>query len=106
MPARVTYFGPPGTFTFNEQFNYNSIQNIDVPAGASLNTFFARTVDAGGALEIDADQEPAGTVKVAGTLTAGESLERLRTIPPSGVGPCRFAQAIAWVPPLTAAGVT
>src|SRR5438046_5356198 len=55
---------------------------------------------------IDADHAPAGTVKVAGTLTAGEALERLSTIPLAGAGPWRFAKAVAAEPPLTAAGET
>src|SRR4051794_12275391 len=41
---------------------------------------------------IDADHAPAGTVTVAGTLAAGESLETLSTIPPAGAGPWRLAQ--------------
>src|SRR4051812_7437505 len=55
---------------------------------------------------IDADHAPAGTVKVEGTLAAGELLERLSTIPPAGAGPCRSTQAVTGVPPLTAAGVS
>ena len=55
---------------------------------------------------IDADHEPAGTVKVAGTPTAGLSLDRLSTTPPAGAGPCRSTQAVAGEPPLTAAGVS
>src|SRR5205823_4178249 len=55
---------------------------------------------------IDADQEPAGTVKVAGTLTAGLSLDRLSTTPHAGTGPSRSTQAVGWAPPLTAAGVS
>src|SRR4051794_41054713 len=54
---------------------------------------------------IDADHEPAGMVYVAGTLAAGESLDRLSATPPAGAGPCRFTQTVAAVPPLTAAGV-
>src|SRR5262249_54153399 len=53
---------------------------------------------------IDIDHAPAGTVTVAGTLTAGESLETLSTTPPAGAGPWRLAQTIAGVPLLTAAG--
>src|SRR3954453_3864441 len=42
---------------------------------------------------------------VAGTLTAGEVLERLTTAPPAGAGPCRSTQAMAGEPPLSATGV-
>src|SRR4051794_39228471 len=45
---------------------------------------------------IGTDQVPAGMVKVAGTLAAGESLERLTAIPPAGAGPCRFTKAVVW----------
>jgi hypothetical protein len=55
---------------------------------------------------IDIDHEPAGTVTVAGTLAAGESLETFSTIPPAGAGPWRLAPTIAGVPLLTAAGET
>src|SRR5262245_52827022 len=55
---------------------------------------------------IDADHAPAGTVTVAGTLTAGLSLERLSSTPPAGAGPFRSIQAVAGEPPLTAAGVS
>src|SRR4051794_2337371 len=54
----------------------------------------------------DIENAPGGTVTVAGTLTAWESLARLTTTPPAGAGPCRFTQAVADAPPLTAAGVT
>src|SRR3954454_12908120 len=52
---------------------------------------------------IDIDHEPAGTVTVAGTLAAGESLVTLSKRPPVGAGPWRFAQTIAVLPLLTAA---
>src|SRR4051794_26004531 len=42
---------------------------------------------------------------VAGTLTAGELLERLTTAPPAGAGPGRWTQAEAGEPPLSATGV-
>jgi len=56
LPAVLAWFhdiatsGPPGTFSFSSDPDFNPVQNIDVPAGASTQTFFARTVDAGGAL--------------------------------------------------------
>jgi hypothetical protein len=69
--------GPPGTFNFTGQFNYNSIQNIEIPAGPSANAFFERTVDAGGAL---ATEEPTSDVvllvtsnAVATRVTAGRT---------------------------------
>ncbi len=69
--------GAPGTFTFNGQYNYNSIQNIDAPTGASTALFFARTVDAGGVLAIS---EPTSDVAVnfssnavASRVTAGRT---------------------------------
>ena len=52
----------------------------------------------------EADHTPSGTVIVAGTLTVGESLERLTTAPPAGAGPDRSTQAEPGVPPLTAIG--
>src|SRR3954471_6354735 len=55
---------------------------------------------------IDIDHAPAGTVTVGGTLAAGESLVTLSTTPPVGAGPWRFAQTIAVLPLLTAAGET
>lgn len=39
--------GGPGTFTFTDDPNFNSVQNLDVPSGASVQTFFARTVSDG-----------------------------------------------------------
>ena len=54
----------------------------------------------------DTDHAAPGTVIVAETLTAGESLERLTTAPPTGAGPCRSTQAVSGEPPLTATGVT
>ena len=53
----------------------------------------------------DPDHNPAGTVIVGGTITAGELLERLTTAPPAGAGPGRSTQAAAGVPPLSAGGV-
>src|SRR5262245_8507581 len=55
---------------------------------------------------IDADHAPAGTVKVAGTLAAGLSLDRLSTTPPAGAGPFRSTQAVTGDPPLVATDVS
>jgi len=46
--ADIAAHGPPGTFTFTGTPNFNPIQNVDAPTGASTAHFFARTVDAGG----------------------------------------------------------
>ncbi|HJQ85043.1 MAG TPA: hypothetical protein VKA21_13250 [Candidatus Binatia bacterium] len=54
--------GPPGTFTFGGPSNFNPIQNLDAPAGPSTETFFARTVESGGALPFS---EPTPDVTVA-----------------------------------------
>src|SRR6185369_1351756 len=40
--------GPPGTFSFAGEPNFNPAENDDAPAGASSHTFLARTVSAGG----------------------------------------------------------
>ena len=70
--------GPPGTFTFTAPENFNPVQNVQVPAGASTAHFFARTVDQGGAL---AASEPTPDVvvdfamnAVATRVTAGRSI--------------------------------
>lgn len=70
--------GAPGTFSFPGDETFNPIQNAEVPAGASMQAFFARTVDAGGAL---AAPEPTPDVVLAlssntiGTrFTAGRSI--------------------------------
>lgn len=70
--------GPPGTFTFTGAPNFNPIQNLDAPLGASVETFFARTVDAGGVM---AASEPTPDVAVAfstnnveSRVTAGRSI--------------------------------
>lgn len=47
--ADVVANGTPGTFSFAGLPSYNPVQNADVPVGASTNTYFARTVNAGGA---------------------------------------------------------
>ena len=76
--ADIVAGGPPGTFTFTGAENFNPIENLDVPAGASTATFFARTVDQGGAL---AGPEPTPDVvvdfvtnAVATRVTAGRSI--------------------------------
>jgi len=46
------------------------------------------------------EKEPAGTVTVAGGLTAGESLDRLTTAPPAGAWPLSITVALAGAPPL------
>jgi len=78
--------GPPGTFTFTAPENFNPVQNIEVPAGASTAHFFARTVDQGGAL---AASEPTPDVvvdfvtnAVETRVTAGRSI--LGTSPLAG----------------------
>src|SRR5947199_301668 len=74
----VVASGPPGTFTFTAPENFNPVQNVEVPAGASTAHFFARTVDQGGAL---AASEPTPDVvvdfamnAVATRVTAGRSI--------------------------------
>ena len=47
--ADINVNGTPGRFTFTDLPNFNPVQNADVPAGASAQTFFARTVSAGSA---------------------------------------------------------
>jgi hypothetical protein len=47
--ADIATHGPPGTFSFGGQPDFNPAQNATVPAGSSTTTFFARTVNAGGA---------------------------------------------------------
>ena len=70
--------GPPGTFSFSGPSYFNPIQNADVPAGASTNLFFARTVNAGGAAPFT---DPTSDVTVSFTsnvvssrVTAGRSI--------------------------------
>lgn len=69
--------GPPGTFTFIGFPNFNPVENIDVAAGASAQTFFARTVSAGGLLSFpDATPDVSVTFATNDTdtrLTAGRS---------------------------------
>ena len=76
--ADIVAHGTPGTFSFAGKPNYNPIENIDVPAGGSTNTFFSRTVDAGGATPFT---EPTPDVTVSFTsnvvssrVTAGRSI--------------------------------
>src|SRR5262249_37378255 len=59
--------GPPGRFTFTGTPNFNPIENLEAPAGASTEAFFARTVDAGGAQEAS---EPTPDVTVAFSANA------------------------------------
>jgi hypothetical protein len=70
--------GPPGRFSLADDPNYNPVQNVEAPAGASVAGFFARTVDGGGAL---AGPEPTPDVvmfltsnAVATRLTAARSI--------------------------------
>ena len=76
--ADIVAHGTPGTFSFAGKPNYNPVQNIDVPAGGSTNSFFSRTVDAGGAAPFT---EPTPDVTVSFTsnvvssrVTAGRSI--------------------------------
>src|SRR5205823_12799880 len=76
--ADIVASGPPGAFTFTTPENFNPIQNVEVPTGASTAHFFARTVDLGGAL---AAPEPTPDVvvdfvtnAVASRVTAGRSI--------------------------------
>ena len=50
------------------------------------------------------DHVPAGMVTDAGTLAAGELLEKFTTSPPAGAGPWRFTKTSVEKPPATAAG--
>src|SRR5438128_3020745 len=92
LDAVLTWFGdivasgPPGTFTFTGPENFNPVENVEVPAGASNAHFFARTVDQGGAL---AASEPTPDVvvdfvtnAVETRVTAGRSI--LGTSPLAG----------------------
>jgi hypothetical protein len=70
--------GPPGQFTFTGPPNFNPVENLDVPAGASTEVFFARTVNQGGASPAS---EPTADVRldfsanvVATRVTAGRSI--------------------------------
>src|SRR5439155_986590 len=44
--------GAPGTFRLNVVPNFNPVENLEAPAGASTLRFFARMVDGGGALAL------------------------------------------------------
>jgi hypothetical protein len=70
--------GPPGTFSFAGPSYFNPVENADVPAGASAQTFFARTANAGGATPLS-DPTPDVTVAftsnvVSSRVTAGRSI--------------------------------
>ncbi len=54
--------GTPGRFSFADDPNYNPVENRTAPAGASTQTFFARTVSTGGAAPFS---EPTPDVTVA-----------------------------------------
>ncbi len=54
--------GSPGTFAYSTPPNFNPVENHDVPAGASTQTFFARTVSQGGSAPFS---EPTPDVTVA-----------------------------------------
>jgi hypothetical protein len=76
--ADIVADGPPGTFRFSGLPNYNPVQNLDAPSGASTERFFARTVNAGGQTPLS---EPTPDVSVdfatnavASRITAGRSI--------------------------------
>jgi len=93
--ADIVAHGTPGTFSFGGEPNYNPDQNIDVPAGASVNTFLARTANAGGTMPFG---EPTPDVTlafstnvVASRVTVGRSILGTTTlagdadVPPGGI---------------------
>src|SRR4051812_8967854 len=82
-----------------------SVACLLAPPAVTVTVAAVACVTADVATGIDAAPEPSGTVKAAGTLAAGLSLERFSVSPPAGAGPFRSPQAVAWAPPLTAAGV-
>jgi hypothetical protein len=70
--------GQPGHFTFNPNPNFNPIQNAEAPSGASVTTFFDRTVSAGGAAPFS-EPTPNVVLTLAGNtvetrVTAGRSI--------------------------------
>jgi hypothetical protein len=74
----VADHGQPGTFAFASDPNFNPVQNVDAPTGASTFTFFDRTVSAGSSLAFS-EPTPDVTVAfvsnaVAGRITAGRSI--------------------------------
>ena len=74
----IVAHGPPGTFSFDGEANFNPIQNLDAPSGASTERFFARTVGAGGA-RAHSESTPDVVVAfsantVASRVTAGRSI--------------------------------
>jgi hypothetical protein len=84
--------GGPGTFTLLDDPNYNPIQNQQVPAGASSQAFFTRTVNDGGALSyseptpdvvVDFTSNVVSTRLTAGRTTLGATpLANDRDVPP------------------------
>jgi len=97
--ADVAQHGGPGTFTLLDDPNYNSVQNHEVPAGASSQAFFARTVNDGGAapyeeptpdVVVDFTSNVVATRLTAGRTTLGTSpFATDRDVPPGpqiGVG--------------------
>src|SRR5262249_1106926 len=76
--ADIVAHGTPGTFSFDGKPNFNPVQNANVPAGASTNAFFARTVSAGGSPPLP-ESTPDVMVTftsnvVASRVTAGRSI--------------------------------
>ena len=75
--ADIVAHGPPGTFTLATDENFNPVENAEVSGGASTSRFFARTVDAGGALPTSEPTPDVVVELVANTVatrvTAGRS---------------------------------
>ncbi len=70
--------GPPGTFDYTTPPNFNPIESVSIPSGASSHTFFDRTVNAGGQVSY---QEPTSDVTVSFTSnTAAARLSADRSI--------------------------
>lgn len=65
--ADIATSGTPGTFDYTTPPNYNPVESIHVPSGASSHTFFDRTVNVGGAVSY---QEPTSDVTVAITANS------------------------------------
>ncbi len=69
--------GPPGRFSFADPPDFNPIENLEAPAGASTVAFFTRSVDAGGgqpAAEQTADVTVAFSANAVATrVTAGRA---------------------------------
>jgi hypothetical protein len=66
----VVINGPPGTFAFNDPPNFNPVQNLTAIPGSYHQTFFARTVNAGGAAPFS---EPTPDVDVDFTTNVVET---------------------------------